>query len=237
MKRIHPCHKHLLIRLLIKLCRIPFLNLIEIGTEIETKPLVTAVAEFLDSSENSKNFASTVETLSQQPFHGQTNQNPNHICEFCSHAFRTVEELNFHLQQGCEGLIEMSSIAMDCKPTAVDFTISDCDMKTDEIQTVDDDDDVYDDGLNDINEQSKSSKSDADACEGKKLRSKSKRSQNKRKSHKAEQLDGPRLSKQYPCNVCGKVFNHPVGLASHHRHRHTGPREPRVFKCSLCVKV
>lgn len=44
----------------------------------------------------------------------------SNVCEICSRKFRTSAELDAHRQQGCVRLIDIGSIAVNCKPTAVD---------------------------------------------------------------------------------------------------------------------
>lgn len=98
-------------------CPLIILNPIENDTDIETKPLTAELFQTVhDSSEYSKK-----------------------NCEICSQEFSTVEDLNAQRQQGCEGLIEIGSIVLDCKPTAVDFTGSECEIEIDEKQAIDDD--------------------------------------------------------------------------------------------------
>lgn len=53
--------------------------------------------------------------------HGQAIGEQNLECEICSNKFQTSDELNAHRQQGCVRLIDIGSIAVDCKPTAMDF--------------------------------------------------------------------------------------------------------------------
>lgn len=45
----------------------------------------------------------------------------NAVCKICSNEFGSSAELNAHQQHGCEPLIEIDHIAMDCKPTVVVF--------------------------------------------------------------------------------------------------------------------
>lgn len=53
-------------------------------------------------------------------------------CDICSREFCTVVELDEHRQQqGCEGLIKVESNTLDCKPTVVDFSHPQCDVKID----------------------------------------------------------------------------------------------------------
>lgn len=48
-------------------------------------------------------------------------QQTENTCDICSREFCTSDEFNAHQQQGCEGLIEIGSNIMDCKPTPIDW--------------------------------------------------------------------------------------------------------------------
>lgn len=193
-----------------------FIPQIENGTGIEPKPLAAELVQTVyDSSENSNNFPSTSNDQSdrfhQQLVHSQRKQTPQHKCVICWHNFCSIDELDAHRQQECERLIEIDSNAAECKPTAVDFTESECDIETGEKQAIDDDN-----SLNVIDQQqSMNSKSIANQHEEKKLKpaSTKKSSQNQKKNNTTEQQsDGKASRKLYPSET--KLFNCPLCVSS-----------------------
>lgn len=203
-------------------------NLLENDTEIETKPLAARLFSTVnDSSGYSNNFPtmSTVQnnSFTTQSLRNQRRQKPRHKCEICSHKFPTVANLNAHRQQGCEALIEISSVAMDCKPTAVDFMNSQCDIETAENQAKDIE--------RVIDMQSTSSKYVINPKQ-KKPGDGHKLLQYGMETGEVVQSDQETSRTRYPCELCDKVYTTIVRLT---KHRHTHMDE-RPFKCKLCDK-
>lgn len=94
-----------------------------------------------NSSEYSNDFPSTSNV--RQTHHDRSKQTSEYKCEICSQRFHTMAQLNEHHQQhGCEGLIEIESNTLDCKPTVVDFTDPECHTVNKENQAIDNDSDV-----------------------------------------------------------------------------------------------
>lgn len=116
-----------------------------------------------------------------------------HKCEICSHEFFAVAELIAHQQQGCEGLIDIDPIAMDCKPTAIDFTNSECESQME---------DNYN-GTNVIDEQTTGTKEK----KRKRPRNVAKSSESKKISDKLQPLDKKALKKvPLKCQLCDKLY-------------------------------
>lgn len=188
-------------------------------------------AEFVQTVYDPADFSNDFPSTSTTQSNTFNQQSFCHKCEICSQAFTTVAELNAHRQQGCEGLIDMDSIAMDCKPTAVDITESESDIKASENQT------RYDaDGLNVNYEQLTNSKSFVNRRKRKNPEVGNKLSQNKKKNSKKERLDRQSLIGNHPCDKSNKnnEFRNKYSPNVHHLLSHH-PNE-RQFECWLCHK-
>lgn len=184
---------------------------IENEIEIETKPLAT------------KTIPTQHNRLSQMTLCNQRKRKLVLKCEICSHVFRTSAELNAHQQQGCEGLMEIDSIAMDCKPTAVDFTNE---SHTDANDLI---------GIDhiDLDEQSEYAKS-------------VNKNDVKSSSKHTKSTESPSTDKlQYKCTECGKKYASKKTLSNHrykvHKGNYVGLKYDAVqidgkmrFQCPLC---
>lgn len=183
-----------------------------------------AAAEFVqsvyDSVELPNNFpwTTSVQTniSNQQSGHDRNEkQKTKQKCDICSLEFCTVTELDVHLQQGCEGLIEIESNAVDSKPTAVD-------LNTDVIEL--------------DKEQSEYSKNAL-----KRRRTNEKCLKSIKLPSKASQQQ---QQQQPKCTKCGVTFSTKSNLARHHRRKHSlrnGQEDEITPKlacnCEVCGKL
>lgn len=107
-----------------------------------------------------------------------------------------------HRQQGeCERLIEVGSVAMDCKPTAVDFIESVSDTEIGEYQAIDDD------GFNVIGGQLTNSKSAVNRYEemqNKERIIETQQQSNGKVSKKRDQAFRPDQNIPFKCSLCHK---------------------------------
>lgn len=151
-------------------------------------------------------------------------------CEICSQGFRTVADLDAHRQQGCEGIIDIDSIAMDCQPTAVDFNTEFHSNDTDAIG-------------NDfsVDKQLKLAKS-ATKNGAKRTKAMKKASKSTKLSPKESQLQHQQ-QQQPKCIECGETFSTKSNLARHHRRKHMANEQEDnrntklACSCEICGKL
>lgn len=193
--------------------------------EIERKPLVTELVQTVNDSTEYLNSLPSTSTSN-----ARKRQKPKHNCEICSQGFRTVADLTRHRQQGCEGLIEMDSITIDCKPTAVDFY-----TEMIEHPAIDNDD-----ATNIIDGQSMNSENVANRHKQKVSADRNKLTQNKTNNHennRMKQSDGQATNKRFTCEVCGQIYKGRAGLNYHMEKGCHVNRSLRSKKCPLCSKT
>lgn len=182
----------------------------------ETLPKVLASSAYSNSSASTSTARNDI--FNQQSFLYLGGQNSKHMCDICSHEFRTSGELDLHQQQGCEGLIDLGSTVLDSD--------SECDIKTDENRK------AMNNGssIDTIDEQSTSSKSNANR---QKRNHEPGLSRKRKKIDKSEISNRQALKKRHVCDVCDESYSAKRALL-HHRLQH-GEHE-RQFTCELCDK-
>lgn len=187
---------------------------IENDTEVDTKPLVVELVQNVyDSAETSNSFPYTYvarnSTFNQKSFGDQRFPNVEHKCATCMLEFCTAPELDMHRQQGCEGLIQIDSSAVDCKPTAVDIANTQCDVETSESPTIDVD-------------ESMNSKKNASRQKRIKARAENKRSPNKKKNNEKAKSIGQSNKRSIKGDGNKNLQN---------------DHSKRLFECWLCHKL
>lgn len=140
----------------------------------------------------------------------------DHECEICSQEFRTAVELNAHRRQGCEGLIEIRSNVVECKPTVID-----CDDKLTSQSPL---------------KQRKTNRvimsSEKHQCSecGRRFTKKSNLARHHRLIHSIEAQRNRKAKSVHNCEVCGRQCENELGLKLHRR-THT---DEHPFRCDEC---
>lgn len=181
-------------------------------------------AEFVQTVYDSVEHPNNIQQNQQSHHHHQSDkqQQMRQKCDICSLELSTVAELDVHLEQGCEGLIDIESNIIDCKPTVVDLNT---DFHANDANA------VANDFVDLIEKQSGRS---TNALKRRKINE---------KSLKLPPKESQR-QQQPKCIECDETFSTKSNLARHHRRKHNtrngqeGKIVPKLASnCEVCGKL